>query len=512
MLQTRSISLVTATAATLLTLSPVLGQQNTPAPIAPEQNPPVQVEQGPMPQEPQTQTLRPTLVHADKLIGRSVVNNQGQYLGMIQDVVLNERGDAVSYVVLSYGGVANVGNKLFAVPWSSLRIMPERQNRQVTLNISKKALDSAPGFDKSNWPPGPQAFFMSQAPAESAAQASRPAPAPPGSQQWWNQQLGIERDAGSERDVFTQPPQQPLSPQVARERPAAPSNLNRHFVSANVWTRRLSKIVGTELRDQQGKNIGIIHDVIIAEPNGQVRFAIVTTGGFLGVNPKYVTLPWDAVKLNPNQTTAMINMPRHRVLADAVPANRMPDLNNPAIASRIESRFNPRPGAGEGANQALGYVGGASAALSSAWQDGSPYNRLFNPSQVYTVRGTVTSLDYFQPAPGAADGVRLRLNTPQGYVIAYAGPAEFLRRHGVMFQPGEQVTLTGSRVTIFGRPSLMVSRIEAGGKTLDLYTTQGRPLFPAVEQNAATPTGAARDVQQQQAVQQQQQTQPGERR
>jgi len=56
----------------------------------------------------------------------------------------------IAYAVVSFGGVLSLGNKLFAFPWSSLRADPSK--RKIILNLDKKTLSKARGFDKDHWP------------------------------------------------------------------------------------------------------------------------------------------------------------------------------------------------------------------------------------------------------------------------------------------------------------------------------------------------------------------------
>ncbi len=43
-----------------------------------------------------------------------------------------------------------IANKLFAVPWSALTL--DTANKRFVLNVDKERLESAPGFDKDDWP------------------------------------------------------------------------------------------------------------------------------------------------------------------------------------------------------------------------------------------------------------------------------------------------------------------------------------------------------------------------
>jgi hypothetical protein len=60
-----------------------------------------------------------------------------------------ESGNII-YAVLSFGGFLGIGDKLFAVPYSLLRL--DTTNECYVLNIEKEKLEDAPGFDKDEWP------------------------------------------------------------------------------------------------------------------------------------------------------------------------------------------------------------------------------------------------------------------------------------------------------------------------------------------------------------------------
>lgn len=87
---------------------------------------------------------------ASAVIGDRVHNAAGENLGKIEDVVVDPSTGSVLYAVLSFGGIMGMGNKLFAVPWSSLRMSPGRD--YLLLDIDRETLERAPGFDPDHWP------------------------------------------------------------------------------------------------------------------------------------------------------------------------------------------------------------------------------------------------------------------------------------------------------------------------------------------------------------------------
>lgn len=92
----------------------------------------------------------PRLMGADTLIGDDVYNHQDEDLGDIKEIMLDVNSGRIAYAVLAFGGVFGIGEKLFAVPWSALKL--DTENKRFLLDQAKERLESAPGFNKDNWP------------------------------------------------------------------------------------------------------------------------------------------------------------------------------------------------------------------------------------------------------------------------------------------------------------------------------------------------------------------------
>ena len=90
------------------------------------------------------------ILSATAMIGNNVKNLAGEDLGKIEDLMLNVKSGRVSYAVLSFGGFLGIGNKLFAVPWPALDLSTEE--KCFYLDIEKKYLENAPGFERERWP------------------------------------------------------------------------------------------------------------------------------------------------------------------------------------------------------------------------------------------------------------------------------------------------------------------------------------------------------------------------
>jgi sporulation protein YlmC with PRC-barrel domain len=58
---------------------------------------------------------------------------------------------------------------------------------------------------------------------------------------------------------------------------------------------RASKIIGTNVKNPNGDNLGDIKELVLDPESGQVVYAVVSFGGVLGVGDKLFAVPWKAL-------------------------------------------------------------------------------------------------------------------------------------------------------------------------------------------------------------------------
>jgi sporulation protein YlmC with PRC-barrel domain len=87
---------------------------------------------------------------ASSFIGMAVKNMQNENLGKVHDLVFDPENGKISYAVVSVGGVLGVGDKLIAIPVTSLK--PQPGQKHLVLNMDKNQVQSAPGLAQNNWP------------------------------------------------------------------------------------------------------------------------------------------------------------------------------------------------------------------------------------------------------------------------------------------------------------------------------------------------------------------------
>jgi hypothetical protein len=92
----------------------------------------------------------PRIMAADTIDDNEVRNLQDEDVGDIEHVMLDVPTGRVAYAVMSVGGFLGMGEKLFAIPWSALKLDTEK--KCFRLDVSKEKLSKAEGFDKDHWP------------------------------------------------------------------------------------------------------------------------------------------------------------------------------------------------------------------------------------------------------------------------------------------------------------------------------------------------------------------------
>ncbi len=87
----------------------------------------------------------------------------------------------------------------------------------------------------------------------------------------------------------------PALPALAQGGPPGMTPAERHD-----WERshRISKVIGSDVRNKAGDKIGDIRDLVV-DDRGNIKLAIVSTGGFLGVGDRLHAVPWDVLTLGP---------------------------------------------------------------------------------------------------------------------------------------------------------------------------------------------------------------------
>ena len=114
---------------------------------------------------------------------------------------------------------------------------------------------------------------------------------------------------------------------------------------------------------------------------------------------------------------------------------------------------------------------------SGGWGAGLPYNRLYDPAAVQTLRGEVLKVDKLIPGEGMSDGLHLVLKTKEETIPVHLGPMWYLERQEFSVEPGNRIEVVGSRVIFEGSFALIAAQVKKSDKVLYLREESGFPLW-----------------------------------
>jgi hypothetical protein len=97
------------------------------------------------------------------------------------------------------------------------------------------------------------------------------------------------------------------------------------------------KVEGTAVYDRKREKIGSVHHLMINKYTGQVAYAVVSFGGFLGIGAEYHPIPWRLLDFDEEVGGYVVDLDREQLKnAPHFAENREPDWSDPAYAARVD--------------------------------------------------------------------------------------------------------------------------------------------------------------------------------
>jgi sporulation protein YlmC with PRC-barrel domain len=241
--------------------------------------------------------LKGAELRASKLVGARVRNAAGETLGEIEEIVIPTRGQDDMLVIVSVGGVLDVGDKLVALPYDDLRVSADGDT--LYFDRTEAQLKAAPAFTYEGEPEG-RARAERQRERDTADSATAP--------------------ASTARAVDERP------------RTATPSATNTATVAKpgnvvlDTFDYRASDIIGATVLDDRGESVAKVDDIVVSTEDDKLH-AVLAFGGFAGFGAKLISIPFDDL-----QITADDGKPQVRI---AMTGDQLQQL----VASRPEFRY-----------------------------------------------------------------------------------------------------------------------------------------------------------------------------
>lgn len=119
-----------------------------------------------------------------------------------------------------------------------------------------------------------------------------------------------------------------------------------------------TEIVGKDVKNAAGEEIGEIADAIVSKIDGRITHAVFSAGGVLGIGEKNFAVPWSAFRHQKamkegDDDSVVLDIPKDRLeTAPSFSSGSWPDLNNAAWSDEIDRFYNARRP--EGAQRSAG--------------------------------------------------------------------------------------------------------------------------------------------------------------
>ena len=100
--------------------------------------------------------------------------------------------------------------------------------------------------------------------------------------------------------------------------------------------------------------------------------------------------------------------------------------------------------------------------------------RNYDPKTVETVQGKVLSVEKTQQR---GHGVHLMLQTDKETIAVHLGPSWYIDKQTPKIETNDTITVTGSRVTVDGKPAIIAAQVKKGNEILKLRDENGIPVW-----------------------------------
>ena len=76
---------------------------------------------------------------------------------------------------------------------------------------------------------------------------------------------------------------------------------------------KASEVVGVQVKNHSGENLGKINEVVIDKSLGKVSYLVLDFGGVLGFGNKFFAVPWKSFTYNEQEDCFMLNLDKEKL-------------------------------------------------------------------------------------------------------------------------------------------------------------------------------------------------------
>jgi sporulation protein YlmC with PRC-barrel domain len=203
------------------------------------------------------------LVPASDLIGSDVKNQNSEKVGEVSDIIIDGNSGQVPYAVVTFGGVLDFGDELFAIPWKAFAHDHEEGACVLNLTMMK---DSPNEEEKRDWKE------VNEEPQTSGEEESLIG-------DYWVEASDTDQERPQHRSVA---------------------------LSAN-------RILGAPVQNMSGEEVGALHDMVLDFDRGRISKTVFATGGVLGIGQEKRLLPWKSFSYSREKAKLITDITKEKI-------------------------------------------------------------------------------------------------------------------------------------------------------------------------------------------------------
>ena len=118
---------------------------------------------------------------------------------------------------------------------------------------------------------------------------------------------------------------------------AVPTDETNRLISSD-------KTVGTAVYNRRGEHLGSVYNLMIDKYSGQVAYAVMSFGGFLGIGESYHPLPWRTLTYDTRKGGYVVDIDRTRLeTAPSYTSSTVPNWSDRAYGHRVDDYYGVPP-------------------------------------------------------------------------------------------------------------------------------------------------------------------------
>ena len=104
------------------------------------------------------------------------------------------------------------------------------------------------------------------------------------------------------------------------------------------------RVEGTAVYNRQDEHLGTVHNFMVDKATGQVAYAVMSFGGFLGMGQSYHPLPWKVLNYDTRRGGYVVDLDRGQLEnAPSYMAGDLPNWSDRGYGNRIDQYYGMSP-------------------------------------------------------------------------------------------------------------------------------------------------------------------------